>query len=360
MTIFPFIGACMNKPVCPQHSKRRGRFFEFTIFLLLSGTALSDVPAGLLEEQVRYPSGDVDIAGVVVRPAGDSPHPGVVLVDGSGETDRHNMRDFSIALAQAGFVTLAYDKRGVGESTGDPQSWRYFSIAELAADAAAGVEFLAARDDVAENDIGLLGLSQGGWVAPLAATLTDTVSFMVLLSPSVTTIAEDRVFERAARLRAEGFSAAEVAEVREMQLLDQHLTRTGKNFADFQSMWHDNASKRWFRRVYLTDALLDPASEYRSWYRTVLDFDPRPYLSALSIPVLWLFGDPELDHLTPVAASIINVEVLRGQGKDYTIYQFPGTDHNIMPVDDVATDVHETMPPYAEPLMEWLKERNGG
>ena len=349
----------MNESLCPQYSSHGGHFLVFSVLLLLSGAAFSEVPSGLLQEQVNYPSSDVEIAGVIVRPVGEGRYPGVVLVDGSGETDRHNMRDFSIALAQAGFVTLAYDKRGVGESTGEPQSWRYFSVDELAADAAAGVEFLASRGDVALNRIGLLGASQGGWVAPLAATLSDTVSFMVLLSPSVTTIAEDRVFERAARLKSEGFSAREVSEAQAMQLLDQHVTRTGKDFEDFQKMWHDNAAKRWFRRVYLTDALLDPASRYRSWYRTVLDFDPRPYLSQLSIPVLWLFGDPELDHLAPVAASIRNVEILRVAGKEYTVLQFPGTDHNIMPVDDAATNAGETAPPYAVPLMKWLEERIG-
>lgn len=344
----------MSEPKYAEYSTPGRRFSAVIILLLSTGAALADVPAGLSEEQVRYSSGEVDIAGVVVRPEVIGPNPGVVLIDGAGHTDRHNMRDFSVALARAGFVTLAYDKRGVGESTGDPRSWRYFSIDELAADAAAGADFLAARSDVLEAEIGLLGISQGGWVAPLAASLTDTVSFMVLLSPSVTTIAEDRVFERAARLKAEGFSAEEVAEAREMQLLDQHLTRTGKDFAGFQSLWHENASKRWFRRVYVTDELLNPESEYRNWYRTVLDFDPRPHLNELSIPVLWLFGDPELDHLAPVADSIRNVEVLRDQGKDYTIYQFPGTDHNIMPVEGAMSEGQETMPPYAGPLLKWL------
>ena len=349
----------MNHPISPQHSRRRQRFLALTVFVLLAGVARSDVPSGLLEEHVRYSSGDVEIAGVVVRPAEDGPHPGIVLIDGSGKTDRHNMRDFSIALAQAGFVTLAYDKRGVGESTGNPEAWRYFSIDELAADAASGAEFLATRCDTAEGGVGLLGASQAGWVAPLAATLTETVSFMVLISPSVTTIADDRLFERGARLRAEGFSAKEVAEVREMQLVDQHVTRTGKDFARFQRMWQDNVSKRWFRRVYATDEPLDPESKYRRWYRTVIDFDPRPFLGELSVPVLWLFGDAEYDHLGPVATSIRNLEVLHEQGKDYTIHQFPGTDHNIMPIDGGTADDQESIPPYAGPLLDWIGNTRG-
>jgi pimeloyl-ACP methyl ester carboxylesterase len=317
--------------------------------LALTTAGQAEPPRELREETVRFASGDVSIAGVVISPIGEGPLPAIVLIDGSGETDRHNMRDFSVALAQAGFVTLAYDKRGVGESTGAPDAWQYFSIDDLASDAAAGVDFLAARDDVANDRIGLLGISQGGWVAPRAATLTDAVSFMVLKSASVTTIGEDRLFERAARLMAEGFSPDDVAEAREMQALYQAFIRTGQGFEQFENAWHENADKRWFSRVYRGDAFLHPEHRYHQWYATVQEFDPLPYLGDLSIPVLWLFGDPEQDRLTPVAASVQRVEALQQQGKDYTIHVFPGTDHNIMPIDDP-----DAFPPYVDSLMKWL------
>jgi pimeloyl-ACP methyl ester carboxylesterase len=333
---------------------RRARSYSWVILLAgilaLNTVARAESFPELMEEDVRFASGDVSIAGVVMSPAGEGPHPAIVLIDGSGETDRHNMRDFSIALGQAGFVTLAYDKRGVGESTGNSDDWYYFQIDDLAADAAAGVELLASRDDVLKDRIGLLGISQGGWVAPLAATLADSVSFMVLKSASVTTIGEDRLFERAARLTAEGFSPDEVAESREMQVLYQEFVRTGQGFERFEAAWHESEDKRWFSRVYRSDAFLDPEHRYHQWYATVLEFDPLPYLEDLSIPVLWLFGDPQHDPLTPVAASVKKVEALEEQGKDYTIHVFPGTDHNIMPIDNP-----DAFPPYAEPLVQWVE-----
>jgi len=328
------------------------RFICSGLYLLLAITAHADSTPGLNEDAVRFASGSVSIAGVVVSPVGDGPFPAIVLVDGSGATDRHNMRDFSVALAGAGFVTLAYDKRGVGESTGDADASRYFSIDDLAADAAAGVELLAAREDVDASRIGLLGMSQGAWVAPRAATLTNSVSFMVLRSASVTTIGEDRLFERAARLTAEGFSPDEVAESRAMQEAYQEFIRTGQGFKHFESAWQENQDKRWFPRVFSGDEYLDPEYSYHQWYRTVQEFDSRPYLGELSIPVLWLYGDPKHDQLAPVAASLLNLEILRKQGKDYTIHVFPGTDHNIMPVDDP-----DAFPPYVEPLMQWLEAR---
>lgn len=345
----------MKQKSALRHARGNLRVIALAGIFALTAAAQADSPSEIKEEAVRFASGDVSIAGVVVSPVIEGPHPAIVLVDGSGATDRHNMRDFSIALAGAGFVTLAYDKRGVGGSTGDSDAWRYFSIDDLAADAAAGVELLAARHDVSEGGIGLLGISQGGWVAPLAATLTDSASFMVLLSPSVTTIGEDRLFERAARLSAEGFSPDEIAEAREMQELYQEVIRTRQGFERFETAWHDNKEKRWFPRVYLSDAFLDPQHAYHRWYETVQEFDPRPYLGDLSVPILWLFGDPEHDRLTPVAASIENVEILRQHGKDYTIHVFPGTDHNMMPIDGGASNEGDSLPPYVGPLMQWLE-----
>jgi len=314
-------------------------------------------PVAPSETQVGFGSSEVILAGVLTVPPGSGPHPAVLLIDGSGPTDRGNMRDFGLALARAGFATLAYDKRGVNESTGDPNAWDYFRIEELAADAAAGVEFLARRPEIAPDRVGVLAISQGGWVAPHAATLTDRISFMVLLSPSVTTIAQDRIFERAARLCTEGFTTEEVAESRRMQQLYHEVVRGRKDFDDFEAAWHENENKRWFRRVFASDALLNREHPYHTWFGSTLDYDPRPRVAALTIPVLWLFGDSRHDRLAPVTRSLESVEKLAKQGKRFTIRQFPGTDHGIMPVDrDSAGD---DVPPYAAPLLDWLTEVAG-
>ncbi len=326
------------------------------LLLLVPGNGLegqSPPTPAYSEAEVTFESDGVTIAGVVTIPDGDGPHPALVLVDGSGATDRSNMRDFAGVFAEAGYATLSYDKRGVGESTGDPDAWARFDIADLAADAAAGADLLAARPGVDAGRVGILGISQGGWVAPHAATLTDRISFMILLSPSVTTIADDRIFERAARLRAEGFTSDEVGEAREMQVLYHEVVRTGESFGRFEAAWREHEDTRWFRRVFPSDALLDPTHRYHAWLGSVLDYDPVPRLEALDIPVLWLFGDPEHDRLAPVERSIREVARLWREGKEYTVHQFPGTDHGIRPVDP-DPDVDDYFPPYGPPLLTWL------
>jgi len=95
-------------------------------------------------EDVSIESGDVTLSGSLFLPVGPGPHPCIVLVHGSGDSDRY-MGPWVTFFLQSGVGVFTYDKRGVGLSTGD---WRDGSYAALADDAVAAVEYLASRDDV--------------------------------------------------------------------------------------------------------------------------------------------------------------------------------------------------------------------
>jgi dienelactone hydrolase len=316
--------------------------------LILSAIVLLVVPSGCSSgADVHFANGEVTLAGTLLRPDVDAPVPAVVLIHGSGQEDRGSLRYYADIFVRNGYAALIYDKRGVGESQGDPEAWRHFSFDELAGDAAAAVRFLAGREDIDADRIGLFGASQGGWVAPLAATRSN-VAFMVLLSASISTVAEDRLFERAARLKTEGFTDTEIAEVTEMQIVDQELTRSGEGFDRFSQLWRENREKRWFRRVYLGDEPAPADDEWRLWYRTILDYDPLPLLEQLSLPMLCLFGDPAHDRFGPVQLSVDRLEALRESGKPIEIVVYDGADHNLQYVDSGKEA------PFQEKLSEWL------
>lgn len=312
-----------------------------TISILFSGCGTSG-------SEVQFTNGGVTLSGTLLLPKTEGPVPAVVLIHGSGETDRGGLEYYAKIFVRNGYAALIYDKRGVGKSGGGPDAWRYFSFDDLAGDVAAGVEYLAGRDDIDGDRIGLFGASQGGWVAPLAATKSNHVAFMVLLSASVSSVAEDRLFERAARLRTEGFTESEILEVTEMQLVDQELTRSGQGFDDFASLWDEHKDKRWFRRVYLGEEPTAADDEWRLWYRTILDFDSVPLFEQLSIPALCLFGDPAHDRYGPVQASADQLEALKQSGKDYEIEVYYGADHNLRMVDGGKEA------PFKEKLAGWL------
>ncbi|WP_214323587.1 alpha/beta hydrolase family protein [Nonomuraea sediminis] len=115
--------------------------------------------------------------GTVVAPAGAGRRPGMVLVAGAGARGRNAYRPEAEAFARAGIVVLIYDKRpGYTRATS--------SFTDLADDAVAGVRLLRTRPDVDPGKVGVWGHSEGGWVAPLAASRSPEVSFVVPVAAS--------------------------------------------------------------------------------------------------------------------------------------------------------------------------------
>lgn len=280
-------------------------------------------------ENVTFANGDVTLAGTLYLPEGAHGVPGVVLIHGSGKETREGHEKYAKYFARHGIAALAYDKRGVGKSTGDENAWRRFDFDDLAGDAVAGVEILARREEVNGSGVGVLGESQGGWVAPLAAAQSGAVAWVIGLSASVCTVAEDRLFERAARLKKEGFTDDEIALVTKMQRVDQELTRTGEGFETFAALWRKHENERWFSRVYRGDAPVAADHEWRLWYRTVLDFDPQPVIKAVPKPSLWLFGEASLDRFGPVEQSMANLKALRASRVPCAFRSFPDADHSL-------------------------------
>ena len=140
------------------------------------------------EEEVTFenrPAG-INLAGTLTLPKSAGPFPAVILISGSGAQDRDEAlaghRPFLVLadyLTRQGVAVLRVDDRGVGGSTGD--SLRATS-SDFADDALAGVAYLKGRREIDTARIGLIGHSEGGLVAPLAATRSQDVAFIVLLA----------------------------------------------------------------------------------------------------------------------------------------------------------------------------------
>ena len=118
---------------------------------------------------VQFRNGDVTLAGTLVTPATAGPHPVVIRMHGRGKSTRNDFRGLARILAQRGIASLIYDKRGVGQSTGDHDKSGMY---DFAGDALAAVEFVAARPEIDRQQIGLHGNSAGGWVAAIVANRT--------------------------------------------------------------------------------------------------------------------------------------------------------------------------------------------
>lgn len=309
-------------------------------------------------EDVKFSSGEIELAGTIFRPRFQSNVPGVILIHGSGKTDRSHMASQAKWFAHSGFAALAYDKRGTGESGGDPEECSYFNFDDLASDAAAAFRSVGNHESVDASRCGIYAVSQGGWIAPLAALKSGDVAFLVVVSASVSTVAEDRLFERGARLTREGFSEQDRDEVRRMQLVDHEVTRSGRTWNEYARLWEENHQKGWFRRVYLGDEPTPQDDEYRLWYRTVLDYDPVALLERVDAPVYWIYGDAALDRYGPVELSLDRLRTLQAAGKPYEITSYEETDHNLEYVDGGLGGLFRNATQHSRgPMRTWLEAR---
>jgi uncharacterized protein len=155
------------------------------------------------EQEVRYESDGVLLAGTLLLPDGPGPHPAVVFAHGAGPEDRHgNFRLLGSHLARRGVATLVYDKRGVGDSTG---SYTGATFDDLTADALAGFDLLASHPDVDPDRVGVAGFSQSGWTVAEAAQRRDDIAFVVAMSPSGFAPADQQAWLHGSMLAVRGF-----------------------------------------------------------------------------------------------------------------------------------------------------------
>ena len=146
---------------------------------LSSGTAEHAVRVQTTEEEVRIQNGDVSLAGTLLLPPTQGRHPALVFTHGGGAAVREWFWGFGYLMAARGFAVLAFDKRGAGQSSGD---WRDATFEDLADDAVTAAKFLQMRTDIDRARIGFWGLSQGAWIAPLAAVRFGSAAFVMALS----------------------------------------------------------------------------------------------------------------------------------------------------------------------------------
>ena len=273
------------------------------------------------EEEVSFNNGETTLSGTLVLPPNKGLHPAVVLVHGAGPGIRSNSRGLADFFALNGVATLVYDKRGCGTSTGD---WRKSGFDDLAGDALAGLELLKNRPDINPHQIGLWGISQGGWIVGLAAARSTNVAFIISVSgPGITPEAQG-AFVVEHRMKAAGFSEADLHEALSLYRLNSRCTQTGSGWDEFEAAHKAAQNKSW----YNDDLNADAPGANKQW-QLIWDYDPVPVLRKVHCPVLSIFG--ELDPLVPVqkSADIWKTALTEAGNQDVVIKIFPHADHGI-------------------------------
>jgi len=225
------------------------------------------------------------LGGLLFVPEGDGPFPAAVVIHGSGPSRRDNGWYLTLTkhLQNSGIVVLLPDKRGSEASEGN---WRTSSFEDLATDTHAAIEYLREQQSVPISGIGVIGMSQGGWIAPLVASQDDDLAFLVSVVGSAVTPREQLLYEENYNLRQMGFLPG----------ISNVLAYVG--FANVR---------------YLAQSEL---------YDLIVDYDPLPYWQDISIDSLALFGADDTnvpsaestERLTTINNPRIRVKIYEGSG----------------------------------------------
>jgi pimeloyl-ACP methyl ester carboxylesterase len=268
------------------------------------------------DEQVRIPANGFVLSGTLSKPARDGAMrwPAVLLVGGSGPTDRDELTfgipifgQLADAIADAGFIVLRYDKRGVGMSGGRDEA---ATLSDYADDVRAAVKFLSGRKDVDPKRLAVVGHSEGGIVAMLATAKEKRIAALALVATP-------------------GVSGAEL----NLEQVKHALDRTNRSAADKQATIE---LQKKIQQAVLTGSGWEPLAAYRKqadtpWFQSFLAFDPAKVMRGIRQPVLIVQG--ELD--TQVAPdNAARLEALAGQRKNRPaahVVRVRGINHLLVP-----------------------------
>lgn len=322
-------------------------------------------PSPLKEEPVQFSNGETSLKGTLLLPPDAGPHPAIVLIHGTGRQTRDEWRLFGMHFARNGIAALLYDKRDVGH---EPSGMDLVDLKDLAGDTLAAVGLLRTRADIRGDRIGLWGISQGGWVAPMVAAQSSDVAFIIAVSGPGVSYAELSLFAVSNRLRGRGFSETEVSEAQTALRRLDDFVRRGDDRAGTEAMLKAMQRKRWFPPSTLP-AALPTEKERQTWLRwRNLDLDPGSYWERVRVPVLLLYG--EGDEKVPVRLSIERITTALGRAGNtrHTVKVFPNADHELMVGSNDAARgerSHEAAGPprdapgYFEILTQWTREQLG-
>ena len=273
-------------------------------------------------ESVRFSSGDVTLAASLFMPAGKTPHPGIVLIGGSGGARRGDLSEYAQHLRSLGFCALTYDKRGNGESTGD---WTTSSLDDLAGDAAAAIAYLRKLPQVDPNRVGVWGVSQAGWIIPLLSARLSDLAFAIVLTGGGATPREVEMSSYEHALDEEKVSGADRRDAEALLARYFEWLKTGVDRAGLLAAIEEARPKSWYSFISLDQIL--PSERFRPKWQWVATFDPLPLIKKMQMPVLVVLG--EKDHLLPVELSAQRWrEGLAAAGNTHTMVKIlPGVNH---------------------------------
>lgn len=311
----------------------------------MATTAQPDRSAPTTQE-VEFRSHHFRLSDDLQLPAGPGPHPAIIMVHGDGDVDRYDSgkyRPIMNEFLEAGFVVLSWDKPGTGRSTGEFEdgAWIITDRAEILVDS---IGFLTSRPEIDANRIGVWGISQAGFVIPKAMTMTDDISFMIIISGPVTDGIDQSAYVIEQKMICEG-EDPEDAEVASRSYAGASKARTYDDYRVNQENLIEYPSALMFSSNSTTSE-----GSWTAWDPNVdAFFDPAGIIDSSPIPILAVFGtlDKQVDPVQ--GAERYQAAFARTGAAQSQVLVFESADHNI-----VVSDIGCLRERASRPVAAWL------
>jgi uncharacterized protein len=314
------------------------------------------------EEDVTYAgrAAGVTLAATLTIPAGKGLFPAVLLIAGSGPHDRDESllghKPFLVLsdyLTRKGIAVLRADKRGIGKSTGDNAT---ATSADFATDAEAGVTYLKTRHEVDPRQVGLVGHSEGGLIAPMVATKDPGVAFIVLMAG--TGVPGDQIIVEQLRL-------IEIAGGASKEKADADAEKERETLTAVETEKDPKALEQLLGVKLAAEGMPDAqiAVQIKTltspWVRFFLTYDPATALRKVTCPVLALNGS--LDLQVPPAQNLpaIRKALEEAGNKHFEVEELRGLNHLFQTAKTGSpseyADIEETMSPVVlDKIASWI------
>lgn len=282
---------------------------------------------------ISFQNGATRLEGFLYRPmVRGSRLPLIALAHGSEGNDRYSFGPIPAVLAAQGYAVLVYDKRGTGASTGD---WRSAGLEEYADDLVAGIVAMSRRPEIDTARITVLGTSEGGWVAPLAASRSAAIKAIAVISGGARTKGDAYVDKIRREAEAGGQAKAAVDSI--VRAAEETVASSIRNATTGRSP---------------------------SGFDRRIAYDPTPDWRRFKGPVLYMGGEVDVLESGPDAARWFRRLFAESGNVDATIRLWPRAHHSLLL--GVTGDpsefrdlrgITQLAPGYWDVLLRWL-DRN--
>ncbi|MGB5943576.1 MAG: alpha/beta fold hydrolase [Leeuwenhoekiella sp.] len=306
----------------------------------------------------------ITLAGTLTLPKSSGKYPVVIIVSGSGPQDRHGTmfshKPYLVLadhLTKNGIGVFRFDERGVGESEGN---FEQANINTFMQDVTEAINFLKQRKDIAKNQIGLIGHSIGGIVAPKLAAVNKDVAFLVLLAAPGVPGDELMLSQKAAVEKIMGVSE---------QQIDAGQKSFGgayeiANRTDLEIPVMQDSIMAYFKRTFgglLPESQAQAISKQLTGAEVLSLIQSRPsaYMSQIKIPVLALNGTKDFQVPAEANLEAIKNNLSAAGNTQFKIIPLNGLNHLFQESDTGALSEYATIEQTFSPkaltiISEWI------